>query len=68
MKRTKVKSSSIKSVGHSGNSLEVEFNSGDVYVYKGVPKSVASELMKASSVGAFFAKAVRNNYTASKQS
>ena len=68
MKRTKVKSSSIKSVGHSGNNLEVEFNSGDVYLYKGVPKSVADQLVKSDSVGAFFAKAVRNNYTGTKQS
>ena len=51
MKRQAVSSSNIASIGYdpSSNTLEVEFNSGRVYEYYGVPASEYSALMNASS-------------------
>jgi hypothetical protein len=42
--------------------LEVEFTQGDVYQYVGVSPKVHAELMSASSIGAYFARAVRPKY------
>lgn len=56
MQRTTVSSSNLKSVGYDAQSqtLEIEFNKGDVYQYLTVPQSVYLGLMKASSKGEFF--------------
>lgn len=52
MKRTKVKSSNVKSVGHDGKStLEIEFAHGGVYQYPGVSLSKYNRLLAADSIG-----------------
>jgi hypothetical protein len=68
VERKSVKSSNIRSVGHDPetSTLEVEFTSGTVYRYDGVPASVAAELLKAESVGSYFAKRVRKAYKGTK--
>ena len=49
MKRSRVESSSIAAVGYdlADSTLEVEFRSGAVYLYSGVPKPVFDALMAA---------------------
>ncbi len=64
MQRTPLSSSNIVSAGYdSDNSiLEIEFHSGSIYVYKGVPHSVYNELMNAHSHGSYFDSEIRNVY------
>lgn len=64
MNRISVSSSNIASVGYdeSSQTLEVEFNSGGIYEYYGVPEYVHQELISASSVGGYFSQRVRNTY------
>ena len=64
MPRQPVRSSNIASIGYesSTNTLEVEFSSGAVYQYYGVPKAVYQGLMNASSHGSFLAAHVKGRY------
>lgn len=62
MQRSPIKSSQIKSVGHDGDTLEVEFNSGSVYRYKGVPADTYGQLLLADSAGRFFRDHIRNSF------
>lgn len=61
-------SSNIISIGHdeSTQTLEVEFKSGDVYRYEGVPSSVHKDLMCAESVGRFLNDKIKGGYAHSK--
>lgn len=56
MLRESVASSAISSVGYDPESetLEVEFSSGAVYEYYGVPRKVYRSLMSAPSKGQFW--------------
>lgn len=64
MKRTNVTSSNVKSVGYDEKNelLEIEFNSGGIYLYSGVPKQVYHDLMNASSHGKFVHQQIRGKY------
>lgn len=64
MERQSVTSSSLVSVGYDPNSeiLQVEFHSGEVYEYSGVPQSANDELLGADSVGTYFNAYIRHNY------
>lgn len=64
MKRIPVKSSNIKSVGYDkvGKVLEVEFNHGGTYYYIDVPANAAEALVKAPSIGKFFATNIKNTF------
>lgn len=64
MIRQVVQSSNLKSVGYdpAGQLLEIEFQSGGVYQYQGVPETVYTGLMAASSLGAYFHEHIRNKY------
>ena len=64
MNRTPVSSSNLRSVGYdsSTETLEVEFHSGGIYQYFGVPSSIHDALMSAGSHGEYFAANVKNNY------
>ena len=64
MRRMEVDSASLASVGYDARSrtLEVEFRSGAVYQYAGVPFGVARALARAESIGGYFARFVRNAY------
>jgi len=55
MDRVRVSSSNLRSVGYDEQSavLEVEFHSGGVYQYSGVPRSTFEALMRAASKGAY---------------
>ena len=56
MKRRRVKSSLVASVGYSSTSetLEIEFTSGTVYQYFEVPLGTYRAFLTAESKGAFF--------------
>jgi hypothetical protein len=64
MERIPVSSSNIRSIGYEPDSmtLEVEFNSGAVYQYQGVPQSEFDALMGAGSKGAHFNAHIKNRY------
>ncbi|HEY6766644.1 MAG TPA: KTSC domain-containing protein [Candidatus Sulfotelmatobacter sp.] len=61
MEMKKVHSSHLRAVGYDPavRTLHVEFNNGDVYEYKGVPREFHSTLSSADSTGAFFSKHVK---------
>jgi hypothetical protein len=42
--------------------LEVEFNSGGVYQYSGVPEAVYAALMRASSKGHYLNDHIKDRY------
>lgn len=64
MERTQVKSSNIKSIGYDADSktLEVEFIGGRLYQYRNVDSEKHNALMKAESVGKFYAVNIKNKY------
>jgi hypothetical protein len=63
--RKSVSSTSLSSVGYDPASgvLEVEFKSGAIYRYHGVPEAVHRNLMTAESKGRFFTRNIRGRYT-----
>jgi hypothetical protein len=62
MPRQPVRSSNIASIGYDASTatLEVEFVTGAVYQYYGVPKSVYEGLMNAKSHGGYLAHYVKD--------
>ena len=64
MIRQPVSSSNIRAIGYDSesNMLEIEFRSGGVYQYFGVPEPIYNELMHASSHGSYFHRYVKDRY------
>jgi hypothetical protein len=64
MQRAPVVSSNLRSVGYdrASQTLEVEFQSGALYQYFGVPPEVYQALLAAPSHGSYFVANVRNAY------
>jgi hypothetical protein len=64
MDRQPVSSTAVASVGYdeTSNTLEIEFHSGSVYQYFGVPEYVYKELLQAPSMGNYFSRNIRNSY------
>ena len=64
MRRKHVDSTAISSVGYDERSsvLEVEFEGGAVYDYFDVPPKIYQDLLKASSIGSFVSRQVRDQY------
>ena len=64
MERTPVSSSDIASIGYDEDDqiLEVEFNSGSVYQYSGVPSSEYNGIMNADSKGKYLHANIKNRY------
>lgn len=62
MERITVSSSKIRSIGYdpAEQVLEVEFLSGAVYSYAGVPERLYEELRQAPSLGKYFGTHVRD--------
>lgn len=56
MDRLLVNSSNLVTVGYdtASNTLEVEFQSGNIYQYLGVPETIYQGLMTSDSKGQFF--------------
>jgi len=64
MERTSVSSSNIRSIGYDTDSttLEIEFNTGGVYQYSGVPQGEYDALMAAASHGTYFSAHIKKVY------
>lgn len=64
MRRKAVESTTVRSVGYQAKSkvLEIEFQSGTVYQYFDVPKSVHKEFWNADSKGRYFNSEIRDVY------
>ena len=62
--RAPVESSSLVSIGFARQArvLEIEFRSGAIYRYLGVPLAVFDGLKKAESKGRYFAQSIRGKY------
>ena len=64
MKRTKVLSSNIISIGYEEKQhlLEVIFSNGNKYIYEHVPNNVYKTFMKAKSKGKYLGKYIVKKY------
>ena len=64
MKRKKVKSSMILSIGYDAKKkiLELEFNTGSVWQYVDVSKKIFTGLSKAKSAGRYFLDFIKDVY------
>jgi hypothetical protein len=62
--RVPVSSEALASVGYEPDRsrLEIEFSSGGVYLYYGVPATVYEDLMAAESHGHYFAERIRDRF------
>lgn len=70
MDREPVKSSHLRSVGYDPEKqvLEVEFQSGKVYEYRGVAPGVHASLVGSDSPGRFFSERIRPSVSGSRVS
>jgi hypothetical protein len=68
MRRRPVDSSAIASVGYdpARETLELEFRSGNVYRYFGVPQEIYEDLIHAPSMGRFFGSYIRGQYDSTR--
>lgn len=68
MLKESVRSTNLESVGYDQKTqtLEVQFLSGRVYQYYGVPENMHTQLMQAGSKGQFFSMYIRNSYPFSR--
>lgn len=69
MQREPVDSSAITSVGYDPDSetLEIEFKSGGVYQYYGVPPDEHAALVNADTIGGYFSANIRDGYSYMKR-
>ena len=68
MLKQSVASTNLQSVGYDQGTqtLEVQFVSGRVYQYYGVPENMHTLLMQARSKGQFFNTNIRNSFPFSR--
>lgn len=66
MERTSVTSSNIQAIGYENETLEVEFISGAVYQYHGVPPNEHEAMMNADSKGKYLNANIKNSYACTK--
>jgi KTSC domain len=64
LERQAVKSRILRSVGYdeTTKNLEIEFQSGLVYQYAGVPAKVYAALMQSGEMGKYFSEKVRPKF------
>lgn len=62
MKIVEVESSAILKIGYDGDTLFVQFVSGDWYKYFQVPETVFEEFCNADSQGQFFNVEIKPKY------
>jgi hypothetical protein len=68
MARVDLQSNTLKAATYQDRSasLELEFRSGAIYRYRGVPEPVFQELLSAESKGRYFNQRIRNRFTYAK--
>ena len=64
LERQSVKSVILRSVGYDERTkvLEIEFHSGLVYQYSGVPLKIYTDLMRSGEIGKYFSDKVRTQF------
>ncbi len=64
LERQPVKSRILRSVGYNDSTkiLEIEFHTGLVYQYSGVPPKVYADFMHSDEIGKFFSEKVRTQF------
>jgi len=64
LERQPVKSRILRSVGYDDSTkiLEIEFHTGLVYRYSGVPSKVYKDLMHSDEIGKYFSEKVRPRF------
>jgi hypothetical protein len=64
LERQPVKSRILRSLGYDDTTkiLEIEFHTGLVYQYSGVPAKVYADLIHSDAVGKYFSEKVRNRF------
>jgi hypothetical protein len=64
LERQSVKSRILRSVGYDDSTkvLEIEFHTGLVYQYSGVPPKVYADLMHSDEIGKYFSEKVRPRF------
>jgi hypothetical protein len=64
MERVAVESNSLRSIGYDAATrvLEIEFCSGRVYSYAGVPPELHAWLMRTPSKGGYFNRMIRDRF------
>jgi KTSC domain len=64
MHRVLVESSAITAIGYDSDALqlEVEFRSGAVYQYYGVPPEIHAALLRSESKGRYLNAKIRNRF------
>ncbi len=64
MKREKVTSSNIESIGYDEEKeiLEIEFINGSVYRYNNFPEIKFSSMIRSNSIGSYFHKVIKGNF------
>ena len=68
MEMTAVESQHLKAIGYNGITLRVEFKSGAVWNYDGVPDWKHKGLMESPSKGRYFRREIKGHYQATKVS
>ena len=65
MQRQPVQSRALRSIGYDAEAeeLQIEFQSGSVYAYQGVPPSVYEWLMRIPNKGVFVTRQIVGQYT-----
>lgn len=68
MNKYAVASSNVRAIGYDSGSqtLEVEFHSGSVYQYYGVPDHLHEQIMQAPSKGRFLNIYIKNSFPYSR--
>jgi hypothetical protein len=66
VERQPVKSRILRSVGYDDTTkiLEIEFQSGLLFQYSGVPPKVYADLMHSGEIGKYFSEKVRPKFQA----
>lgn len=64
MDRMRVRSSVIASLGYApeDEALHVEFHTGRLYTYFGIPQDVYDSLLASPSLGSYFNQNIRDHY------
>ena len=62
IKRDAVSSHAMRSVGYQRRTLEIEFESGNVYRYFDVPPALYRAFITAESLGEFFNEEIRDRF------
>jgi hypothetical protein len=58
-----VRSSAIRAIGYSGNTLFVQFRSSNtIYCHRGVPITLYWAFLRAESLGRFYARHIRGRF------